>query len=310
MGAQEELVLGPRLPAYTLLNVAAVVLCVMVTAGAGLMGPVMSLATVMSAAVCAAFALVGYALAPSGVHSESSGFRKEVLAVALPAVHALMFISLLSGTSGAVFYWVTIIMAAALLPLYRVKLPSPDIRIGVFGGVVMFVTAVIITALFSVASAEAVLAWQPVDLQAPEQQVYAVQMLLVVALAEELWARLTALWGGAAVAGVRTAAFWSTFWFLFAHVPSRLRYGLQAPVIIAVLGTVLAVFLIFYRVSPSVWTAVVMHGTYNTLLAGMYYGTLIAELVLLAVLVYAISKLTQAKLELTIPEVVRVEQAG
>jgi membrane protease YdiL (CAAX protease family) len=94
------------------------------------------------------------------------------------------------------------------------------------------------------------------------------------------------------------------------HTPSRLQYGMLAPVIIAILGTVMVVFLLFFRRRPSVWTGVTMHAVYNTLLIGVYYGTLLLELAVLAVLLYALSKVTEAKVVIKLPKLEEVVARG
>jgi membrane protease YdiL (CAAX protease family) len=94
------------------------------------------------------------------------------------------------------------------------------------------------------------------------------------------------------------------------HTPSRLQYGILAPVVIALLGAVMLVFMVFFRRNPSVWTGVVMHATYNTLLAGVYYGTLLLDLAVLAVLLYALSRVTEAKVVVKLPKLEEVVARG
>jgi predicted Abi (CAAX) family protease len=181
----------------------------------------------------------------------------------------------------------------------------------------MFIAAILLTSVLSLAGLlssphEALLSWTPVSLegQGLEGQLYAVQAFLIVALGEELWSRMLLGYGGSAVAGPRTAWFWSTLWFLYMHTPSRIQYGILAPVIIALLGTIMLVFMVFFRRNPSVWTGVVMHATYNTLLAGVYYGTLLLELAVLAVLLYALSKITEVRIEIKLPKLEEVVLHG
>jgi len=150
------------------------------------------------------------------------------------------------------------------------------------------------------------LSWLDVELpDKPFGQFTAIQMFLIVALAEELWARLTLGHGATAVASPRTAWFWSMFWFLFMHVPTRLKYGFVAPVILTFLGIIVAVFLVFYKMNPNLFTAIVMHAVYNTLLVGLYYRTLIVDLVILALLVYITTRVTGTRIEIKVPEVVK-----
>jgi hypothetical protein len=300
-------------PTYSALNLFALVLTVGLLGGSGLLGVAYAFVAVMCALAAALFAAAAYLLAPE-TRSESSGFKREVLTLMLPAVNALMFIALFSSAGGGYFYWVTMVMSVALMLLYKPqKMPKPDIKWGVLGGVTMFITAVLLTSLLSIAGAltapeTMLLAWARLSLSEGQDplaaQLYAVQAFLIVALGEELWARLSLGYGGAAVAGPRTAWFWSTLWFLYMHTPSRIQYGPLAPVVIALLGTIMLVFMAFFRRNPSVWTGVTMHAVYNTLLAGMYYGTLLLDLAVLAVLLYALSKATETKVVVKLPKLV------
>jgi len=313
--AEEEVVLR-GFPTYTVLNILALAFTVFALgAAAGLIGMVASYVVGLCALAVLPFAAAAYYLAPE-VQSESSGFRRELLTLLLPAVNALIFIALLARL-GAFFYWNMMVMSVAFMLLYKPpKMPRPDIKWGILGGVAMFIAAILIISVLALAgvgaAAEAVLlAWAVPEMgQGAAAQLEAIVTFLVIALGEELWARLTLGYGGTAVAGPRTAWFWSTYWFLFAHTPSRLQYGMLAPVIIAILGTVMVVFLLFFRRRPSVWTGVTMHAVYNTLLAGLYYGTLLLELALLAVLLYALSKVTEAKVEIKLPKLEEVVAGG
>jgi hypothetical protein len=304
----EEVAL-PRFPVYSALNLFALLLTLGLLGGSGLLGMAYAYVAAMCALASALFAAAAYLLAPE-TGSESSGFKREALTLLLPATSTLMFVALFSSAGGGYFYWVTMVMSVAFLLLYKPpKMPRPNIRWGVLGGVVMFIAAILLTSVLSAAGLlsspqVALLSWTPISMegQGLAGQLYAVQAFLVVALGEELWARLTLGYGGSAVAGPRTAWFWSTLWFLYMHTPSRLQYGVLAPVILALLGTVMVVFLLFFRKNPSIWTAVVMHATYNTLLAGVYYGTLLLDLAVLAVLLYALSRVTETKVVVKLPE--------
>jgi hypothetical protein len=314
----EELQLS-RLPTYSALNLFALLLTLGLLGGSGLLGLVYAYVAAMCAAAAAIFAAAAYVLAP-GASAESYGFKREVLTLILPSTSALMFIALFSA-AGGYFYWVTMVMAIALMLLYKPqKMPKPDIKLGVLGGITMFIAVILLTSLLSLAGLlsvtveAALLSWAPVSLSEGQDplaaQLYAVQTFLIVALGEELWARLTLGYGGSAVAGPRTAWFWSTLWFLYMHTPSRLQYGFLAPVIIALLGAVMLVFMVFFRRNPSVWTGVVMHATYNTLLAGLYYGTLLLDLAVLAVLLSVLYRVTEAKVVIRLPKLEEVVVAG
>jgi len=305
-------------PSYSVLQLLAGFLAIGLIASAmWLLGLALAFVAVLCMAVALIFGLAGYFLAPQPTAGSVGGFRHQLLVFLLPSTSVLMFGSLFYR-AGFFFYWIAIVMSIAFMLLYKSpKLPKPDMRIGVLGGFTMFIVAIIVSVLlgaFGIADSGQTVqalqfAWIPVDLGADANpivaQLTAIQMFLIVAMGEELWARLTLGFGATALTGVRTAWFWSTFWFLFMHVPSRLQYGLLAPVIIALLGTVMIPFLVFFRKNPNVFTGIVMHATYNTLISGYVYGTLLVDLAVLAILVYVTSKVTEAKVEIKLPETIK-----
>ena len=307
-----------ELPSYSVLQVLAGVLAVgLVASVSEFYGLALGFVAVICMAVALIFGLAGYLLAPPPTAGSVGGFRHQLLVFLLPSTSVLMFGSLFYGM-GFMFYWVTITMAIAFMLLYKPpKMPKPDIRIGVLGGFTMFIVAILVSVLlgaFNIADSGQTIqalqfAWVPVRLDADSNpitaQFTAIEMFLIVAIGEELWARLTMGFGATALTGPRTAWFWSSFWFLFMHVPSRLQYGLFAPVIIAVLGTVMIPFYVFLRKNPNIFTSIIMHATYDTLISGYVYGTLLVDLAVLAVLVYVTSKVTEAKVEIKLPETVK-----
>jgi hypothetical protein len=315
--SNEELQIG-ELPSYSILQVLASFLAVgLVASSMWLLGLVLGFIAVLCMAVALIFGLTGYFLVPNVTASGVGGFRQQLLTFLLPSISILMFGSLFYGM-GFMFYWVTIVMAVAFTLLYKPpKMPKPDMRIGILGGFTMFIVAILVSILlgsFNIVGYEQSLqslqfAWIPVSLDAGPNpivaQLTAIQMFLIVAMGEELWARLTMGFGATSVTGPRTAWFWASFWFLFMHTPSRLQYGLLAPVIIAFLGVVMIPFYIFFRKNPNIFTGVVMHATYNTLISGYVYGTLLVDIAVLAVLVYVASKVTEARVEIKLPETVK-----
>jgi hypothetical protein len=312
----EELQLG-EFPSYSVLQLLASLLAVgLVASSLWLLGLILGFIAVLCMVVALIFGLTGYFLAPNITASGVGGFRQQLLTFLLPSISILMFGSLFYGM-GFMFYWVTIVMAVAFTLLYKPpKMPKPDIRIGVMGGFTMFIVAILVSFLlgkFKIADSTQMLqalqfSWIPVSLDTTDPvnaQLTAIQMFLIVAMAEELWARLTMGFGATSLVGPRTAWFWASFWFLFMHTPSRLQYGLLAPVIIAFLGIVMIPFFIFFRKNPNVFTGIIMHATYNTLVSGFSYGTLLVDVVVLLVLVYVASKVTEAKVEIKLPETVK-----
>jgi len=312
----EELQIG-EFPSYSVLQLLASFLAIgLIATSMWLLGLALAFVAVLCMAVALIFGLTGYFLAPQPTAGSVGGFRHQLLVFLLPSTSVLMFGTLFYRV-GFLFYWVTIVMAVAFTLLYKPpKMPKPDMRVGILGGFTMFIVAILVSILlgaFGVADSGQTIqalqfAWIPVGFDAdanPIAQLTAIQMFLIVAMGEELWARLTLGFGATALTGPRTAWFWSSFWFLFMHVPSRLQYGLLAPVIIALLGTVMIPFYIFLKKNPNVFTGIVMHATYNTLISGYAYGTLLVDLAILAILVYIASKITEAKVEIKIPETVK-----
>jgi hypothetical protein len=313
----EELQLS-QFPSYSTLQALASLLAVgLVASSLWLVGLVLGFVAVMCMVVAGIFAVAGYMLAPPLRAGSVGGFRQQLLTLLLPSTCALMFGSLFYRM-GFTFYWVTIVMAVAFTLLYKPpKMPKPDIRLGVLGGFTMFIVALLVSMLLGqlgvAKTEEAVQAlqfsWVPVSLSqgegSPLAQLTAIQMFLIVAMGEELWARLTLGFGATSLVGPRTAWFWASFWFLFMHTPSRLQYGLLAPVIIALLGTIMVPFFVFFRRNPSVFTAMIMHATYNTLISGFSYGTLLVDVVVLALIIYVVSKVTEAKVEIKLPETIK-----
>jgi len=309
----EEIQLG-EFPSYSILQLLASLLAVgLVASSLWLLGLILGFIAVLCMVVALIFGLTGYFLAPSPTAS-SEGFKKQLLTFLLPSTAILMFGSLFYGM-GFMFYWVVITMAVAFTLLYKPpKMPKPDIRLGVMGGFTMFIVAILVSFLlgeFKIADTKTTLqalqfSWVPVSLDADANpitaQLTAIEMFLIVAMGEELWARLTMGFGATSLVGPRTAWFWASFWFLFLHTPSRLQYGLLAPVVIALLGTVMIPFFVFFRKNPNIFTGIIMHATYNTLVSGFSYGTLLVDVIMLGVLVYIASKVTEAKVEIKIPE--------
>nr|ADJ54286.1 abortive infection protein [archaeon enrichment culture clone 1(2010)] len=305
-------------PSYSVLQLLASLLAVgLVAASLWLLGLILGFFAVLCMVVALIFGLTGYFLAPNITASGVGGFRQQLLTFLLPSVSVLMFGSLFYGM-GFMFYWVTIVMAVTFTLLYKPpKMPKPDIKIGVMGGFTMFIVAILVSILlgeFKIADTKQTLqalqfAWVPVNFDTNANpitaQLTAIEMFLIVAMGEELWARLTMGFGATSITGPRTAWFWASFWFLFMHTPSRLQYGLLAPVIIALLGIVMIPFFVFFRKNPNIFTGIIMHATYNTLVSGFSYGTLLVDVIVLAVLVYVASKVTEAKVEIKLPETIK-----
>ncbi|ABL79237.1 CPBP family glutamic-type intramembrane protease [Thermofilum pendens] len=178
------------------------------------------------------------------------------------------------------------------------KPPEPDMARGVIGGFAAFIVVLVLsllTNLFLQGRLEPLGGYNGTLLYtgiAPaassgglEAQFWAFIMLFVVAVSEEMW-RAATYYNVLANSSHRLATVIATTWFLFMHVPSRMQYGLQAPVIIALIG--IATLTMWFFARGDIWAMVVAHGIYNTALAGIAYGMLPVELLLLAIFVYAV----------------------
>jgi len=306
---------------YAVLNVLAAVLTIGLIASIPLLGLLFILPAMMSMFVALGFAFTAYLLAPKPRAETYGGLKQQLLTFLLPSTAVLMFASLFSYR-GSVFYWIAMTMAVAFTLLYKPpKMPKPDVKVGIFGAFAMFITAILIAYLldqFKIVSFHQALqlmqlSWSPVQFNNQGNpillQMDAIEMFLIVALGEELWARLTMGYGGTSLVGPRTAWLWSTFWFLYLHTPSRLMMltlePWLVPVVIGILGTVLIPFFIFYRKNPNIFTGIIMHATYNTLLSGLEYGTLFLDLVLIGLLIYVTKKITETNIEISVPKIVK-----
>jgi len=309
------------MPSYTILNVLAAVMTIGLIASIPLFGTYFVFPAVMSMFVAFGFAFAAYIFAPKPVAETYGGMKQQLLTFLLPSTSILMFAALFAYR-GSIFYWLAMTMAVAFTILYKPpKMPKLDVKVGIFGAFVMFIVVILIAFLlgqFKILSFHQAiqliqLTWSPIQLDSQGDpillQVEAISMFLIVAMGEELWARLTMGYGATSLVGPRTAWLWSTFWFLYLHTPSRLMmlflFPWLVPVIIGILGAVMVIFLIFYRKNPNIFTGIIMHATYNTLLSGLEYGTLFIDLVVLGLLIYVTMKVAETNIEIHVPQIVK-----
>jgi hypothetical protein len=309
------------MPSYTVLNVLAAILTIGLISSISFFGSLWIFPAVMSMFVALGFAFAAYIFVPAPVAETYGGLKQQLLAFLLPSTSVLMFVALFTYR-GSLFYWLAMTMAVAFTVLYKPpKMPKLDIKVGVIGAFVMFIVVILIAFLldqFKILSFHQAiqllqLSWSPIQLDSQgnpiQLQINAIQMFLIVALGEELWARLTMGYGATSLVGYRTAWLWSTFWFLYLHTPSRLMALLLepwlVPVVIGILGAVLIPFFIFYRKNPNIFTGIIMHATYNTLLSGLEYGTLFLDIAVLGLLIYVTMKIAETKIEITVPKIVK-----
>jgi hypothetical protein len=309
------------MPSYTVLNILAAILTIGLIGSIPLLGQIWVFPAVMSMFVALGFAFTAYIFVPAPTAETYGGLKQQLLIFLLPSTAILMF-SALFVYRGSLFYWLAMTMAIAFTILYKPpKMPKLDIKTGIFGAFTMFIVVILISFLldqFKILSFHQAiqllqLSWSPIQLDNQGNplalQINALEMFLIVAMGEELWARLTMGYGATSLVGPRTAWLWSTFWFLYLHTPSRLMMLIfepwLVPVVIAILGAVLIPFFIFYRKNPNIFTGIIMHATYNTLLSGLQYGTLILDIFVLGLLIYITMKITETNIEITVPQIVK-----
>ncbi len=267
-------------------------------AGGGLLGlllrPLIGIAVLLSLAASWGLGM----LASRFESADRAEPRLQGWGVAYPvALNSMLFMSLLQGT-----YSQLALLGASLvgmLVLVRPRLSRPSataVYRGVIGGFAAFVAVLLLSYILGSLGLSAGLAEVSLSISGGlgSAEVYGWYMLAVVAIAEEAWRFATLL-----VTGSRgdwgTAVAVSFAWFIWMHAPSRFAaVGPLAFVVLALIG--LAAVIIWYF-TRSFWGMVVGHAVYNTLLAGVYYGTLLVDVVLLFALVYSIYGLSVPRIE-------------
>ena len=243
-------------------------------------------------AIVVLLSLVATALVAGGAYLIGGGGGAEVrlppewVALAPLALNSLVFVSLVSGGfSHALLFAIAFPL---LFLTVKPKFPPASMTMGVVGGFAAFVVVLILSYTFgyilnvNIDLAQLV-ALAPMDVK--QMQFYGWYMLLVVAVAEEMW-RAATYYNLIPAVGQRAASALSTFWFVWMHLPGRIMYGSLAPAILTLIGA--GTVTMWFISKGDYWGMVAAHAVYNTAIAGISYGSMLVELLLLAVLLWAI----------------------
>jgi hypothetical protein len=283
-----ELTPGKILAAHAAVVLATGLLLVYALSGAGLFG--LLFAALAALAVLGSLfvaALVGgAAYLVGGAGSAEVRLPPEWVALAPLALNSLVFASLVTGGfSHALLFAIAFPL---LFLTVKPKFPPASMTLGVVGGFAAFVAVLLLSYLFGyVLNAEIdlsqLVALTPVD--AGRMQFYGWYMLLVVAVAEEMW-RAATYYNLIPAIGKRAAAAVATAWFVWMHLPGRIAYGQLAPVILFIIGA--GTLVMWYVCKGDYWGMVAAHAVYNTAIASFGTRTMLVELALLAVFLWAL----------------------
>jgi hypothetical protein len=282
-----ELTSGKVLAAHAAAVLATGLLLVYALSGAGLFG--LLFAALAALAVLGSLfvaALVGgAAYLVGGAGSAEVRLPPEWVALAPLALNSLVFASLVTGGfSHALLFAIAFpLLFLAVKP----KFPPASMTLGVVGGFAAFVAVLLLSYLFALAldvkiDLAQLVALTPVD---AGMQVYGWYMLLVVAVAEEMW-RAATYYNLVPAVGQRAAAALATAWFVWMHLPGRIVYGPLAPVILLIIGA--GTLVMWYMCKGDYWGMVAAHAVYNTAIASFGTGMMLVELALLAVFLWAL----------------------
>jgi hypothetical protein len=283
-----ELTPGKVLAAHAAAVLATGLLLVHALSGAGLFG--LLFAALAALAVLGSLfvaALVGgAAYLVGGAGSAEVRLPPEWVALAPLALNSLVFASLVTGGfSHALLFAIAFPL---LFLTVKPKFPPASMTLGVVGGFAAFVAVLLLSYLFGyVLNVEIdltqLVALTPVD--AGRMQVYGWYMLLVVAVAEEMW-RAATYYNLVPAVGPRAAAALATAWFVWMHLPGRIVYGPRAPAILLIIGA--GSLVMWYMCKGDYWGMVAAHAVYNTAVVSFGRGMMVVELALLAVFLWAL----------------------
>jgi len=228
----------------------------------------------------------GAAYLTGGAGSAEVRLPPEWVALAPLALNSLIFASLVSGGfSHALLFAIAFPL---LFLTVKPKFPPASMTMGVVGGFAAFVVVLVLSYMFGyVLNAEIdlgqLVALSPVDVK--RMQVYGWYMLLVVAVAEEMW-RAATYYNLVPAVGQRAAAALATAWFVWMHLPGRVLYGALAPAILLLIGA--GTLTMWFLSKGDYWGMVAAHAVYNTAIASFGTGMMLVELALLAAFLWAI----------------------
>jgi len=243
-------------------------------------------------AIVVLLSLVATALVAGGAYLIGGGGSAEVrlppewVALAPLALNSLVFVSLVSGGfSHALLFAIAFPL---LFLTVKPKFPPASMTMGVVGGFAAFVVVLILSYMFGYIlnvniDLAQLIALAPMDVK--QMQFYGWYMLLVVAVAEEMW-RAATYYNLIPAVGQRAASALATAWFVWMHLPGRIMYGSLAPAILTLIGA--GTVTMWFISKGDYWGMVAAHAVYNTAIAGISYGSMLVELLLLAVLLWAI----------------------
>jgi hypothetical protein len=281
-----ELTPGKVLAAHAAAVLATGLLLVYALSGAGLFG--LLFAALAALAVLGSLfvtALVGgAAYLVGGAGSAEVRLPPEWVALAPLALNSLVFASLVTGGfSHALLFAIAFPL---LFLTVRPKFPPASMTLGVVGGFAAFVAVLILSYLFGyVLNAKIDLSQLIALTPVGAMQLYGWYMLLVVAVAEEVW-RAATYYNLVAAVGQRAAAALATAWFVWMHLPGRIAYGWLAPAILFIIGA--GTLVMWYMCKGDYWGMVAAHAVYNTAIVSFGRGTMLVELALLAVFLWAL----------------------
>ena len=285
-----ELTPGKILAAHAAAVLATGLLLVHALSGAGLFG--LFFAALAALAVLGSLfvtALVGgAAYLVGGEGGAEVKLPPEWVALAPLALNSLVFASLvMGGFSHALLFAIALpLLFLAVKP----KFPPASMTLGVVGGFAAFVAVLLLSYLFGYVlnvkiDLGQLVALSPMSSDPQRAQVYGWYMLLVVAVAEEMW-RAATYYNLIPAVGRRAAAALATAWFVWMHLPGRILYGPLAPVILLIIGV--GTLVMWYMCKGDYWGMVAAHAVYNTAIASFGTGLMLVELALLAVFLWAL----------------------
>jgi hypothetical protein len=259
---------------------------------------VVLLSLVTTALVGGAAYLVG------GAGSAEVRLPPEWVALAPLALNSLVFVSLVTGGfSHALLFAIAFPL---LFLTVRPKFPPASMTLGVVGGFAAFVAVLLLSYLFRYALNAEIDLSQLVALAplgAEQMQVYGWYMLLVVAVAEEMW-RAATYYNLVPAVGRHAAAALTTAWFVWMHLPGRILYGWRAPAILLVIGA--GTLVMWYLCKGDYWGMVAAHAVYNTAIVSFGSGLMLVELALLALFLWALwVERRKPKIEIAVPAAVK-----
>lgn len=168
------------------------------------------------------------------------------------------------------FFYYAVMLAGSSIFLLALRprfLRRPDMAtVGLVTGITSFVVVYLLASLVTM------LTGLELAFTTFKMQMLAPLMFLVVAIPEELWARAFLYSSVKQFVGSRTAAFWSAFWFVAAHLPTRTEelsgtYLLAVTVILA--SATLIFTYIYMREIEHPMVTVLAHTTYNTIIGAI-----------------------------------------